>query len=196
MYQCQFLKKNAGALLSACVIILSSLCAFGISEYCYSLQFNILHLTNIPYSFKVLFKMSSSITAIVPLMIYVFLFFTSNIMFNSFFEEKVSKRSLLTIIGISYIPMLIYQYTFWFNLLFYCQYGKITSVEEFICMKYMFGFKLQDFQFINLVCWGLIYLIIILYYILNNKNVFKTILSVLFPSFIVILTYYFIISIN
>ncbi len=86
--------------------------------------------------------------------------------------------------------MLIYQYVFWFNLILYCKVGEITSIEEFVNMKYILGLRLQDFQFINLVCWGIIYLIIILFYIFKDINVFKVLFSMLFPSFIVILVYY------
>ena len=190
MYQCQFVNNKIGIIYSVCVIALSALCAYGISEYCNSLQFAMLQLNDLPFSYRVLFKMSSGITALAPLMISAFLYFTSELMFNSFFEEHISKRSLISIIGISYTPMLIYQYVFWFNLILYCKVGEITSIEEFVNMKYILGLCLQDFQFINLVCWGIIYLIIILFYIFKDINVFKVLFSMLFPSFIVILVYY------
>ena len=98
----------------------------------------------------------------------------------------------MSIIGISYTPMLIYQYVFWFNLLYYCKVGEIASLEDFINMKFMLDLSLRDFQFVNLVCWGIIYLIMILFYIFKDINVFKVLFSVLFPSFIVVIAYYFI----
>ena len=190
MYLCRF--NNINIIYSVIVIFLSSLCAYGISEYCNSLQFGILNLTDLPFSYKALFKMSSGITALIPLMISLFIYYTSDIMFNSFFEEHVSKKSLMSIIGISYTPMLIYQYVFWFNLLYYCKVGEIASLEDFINMKFMLDLSLRDFQFVNLVCWGIIYLIMILFYIFKDINVFKVLFSVLFPSFIVVIAYYFI----
>jgi len=192
MFQCQINKLSGGIILSIIVVLLSSLCSYGITEYCNHLQIALLQLNDIPFSYRMLFKMSSGIAALVPLMIFMFLYFTSDMMLNTVFEEKVDRRSLLSIIGISYIPMLIYQYIFWYNLITYCAIGKLADAKDLLSVPFMYDLKLKDFEFINLVCWGLIYLIVILYLIFKDKNVFKVIGSILFPSMIVALTYYII----
>ncbi len=130
--------------------------------------------------------------AIIPLAIFLFLYFTTEIMINDVFEQRVGKFTLLKLIGISYLPMLIYQYFFWFNLIYYCNGDKIKSVDDFLSTKFMFGLQLNDFEFINLVCWGLIFLITILYLLYKDKNVWAILFSVLFPSSIVVLVYYII----
>lgn len=130
--------------------------------------------------------------AIIPLAIFLFLYFTTEIMINDVFEQGVGKFTLLKLIGISYLPMLIYQYFFWFNLIFYCNGDKIKSAEDFLSTKFVFGLQLSDFEFINLVCWGLVFLITILYLLYKDKNIWAILFSVLFPSSIVALVYYII----
>lgn len=130
--------------------------------------------------------------AIIPMAIFLFLYFTTEIMINDVFEQGVCKFTLFKLIGISYLPMLIYQYFFWFNLIFYCNGDKIKSVDDFLSTKFVFGLQLSDFEFINLVCWGLIFLITILYLLYKDKNVWAILFSVLFPSSIVALVYYII----
>lgn len=130
--------------------------------------------------------------AIIPMAIFLFLYFTTEIMINDVFEQGVCKFTLFKLIGISYLPMLIYQYFFWFNLIFYCNGDKIKSVDDFLSTKFVFGLQLSDFEFINLVCWGLIFLITILYLLYKNKNIWAILFSVLFPSSIVALVYYII----
>lgn len=130
--------------------------------------------------------------AIIPMAIFLFLYFTTEIMINDVFEQGVCKFTLFKLIGISYLPMLIYQYFFGFNLIFYCNGDKIKSVDDFLSTKFVFGLQLSDFEFINLVCWGLIFLITILYLLYKDKNVWAILFSVLFPSSIVALVYYII----
>ena len=137
MFQCQINKLSGGIILSIIVVLLSSLCSYGITEYCNHLQIALLQLNDIPFSYRMLFKMSSGIAALVPLMIFMFLYFTSDMMLNTVFEEKVDRRSLLSIIGISYIPMLIYQYIFWYNLITYCAIGKLADAKDLLSVPFM-----------------------------------------------------------
>lgn len=194
MYPC--LKQiNISVLLPIIVVSLSSLCAFCITEYTNSLQISMLNVTSIPQSYRILFKISSTIAAIIPIVIFLFLFFSAEIMLNDFFGEKIRKQTLLNLIGISFIPMLLYQYLFWFNILSYCHATNIKEVHDFINMTFIYGLTFKDFEFINLLCWILIYLIPVIYFIIYKKiNMVSTIISFLLPSSLVILFYYIIIK--
>ncbi|ERK39114.1 hypothetical protein HMPREF9135_1156 [Segatella baroniae F0067] len=156
------------------------------------MQIVLLNVTELPFSYQLLFKISSTIAALVPLIIFVFLYFTIEIMLNDFFGENIDKKKLIKIIGLSYLPMLIYQYYFWFNILFYCNTDKIKSASEFLSMTFMFDLQLSDFEFINTVCWGFIYLYIIIYLIYHDVNILAVLVSVLFPSVIAALSCYII----
>ena len=125
-------------------------------------------------------------------MVFLFLYFTTEILLNDFFEEHVEKAELIKIIGIAYMPMLIYQYFFWFNILSYCTTEKIKTVSDFLNMTYIFGLQMNDFEFINTVCWGVIYLIIIIYLFFHNVKILSSLVSVLLPSTIALITYYII----
>ena len=193
MSRCQSQNKiDGGILLSIIIVVLSALCAYGVTEFANNLQLNVLNITDVPQSYRVLFKVSSGMAAIIPMAIFLFLYFTTEIMINDVFEQGVCKFTLFKLIGISYLPMLIYQYFFGFNLIFYCNGDKIKSVDDFLSTKFVFGLQLSDFEFINLVCWGLIFLITILYLLYKDKNVWAILFSVLFPSSIVALVYYII----
>ena len=183
---------NTSILFAVCIVILSSLCSYGITEYTNTLQIGLLNLSETPFSYRLLFKISSSIGALIPLMVFLFLYFTTEILLNDFFEEHVEKAELIKIIGIAYMPMLIYQYFFWFNILSYCTTEKIKTVSDFLNMTYIFGLQMNDFEFINTVCWGVIYLIIIIYLFFHNVKILSSLVSVLLPSTIALITYYII----
>lgn len=155
-----------------------------------SLQLGMLNITDIPQSYRILFKVSSSIASVIPIVIFLFLYFSSEIMFNALFGEEIEKYVLLKILGISFIPMLIYQYFFWFNILIYCNTISIKEVSDFINMTFMYGLTLEDFGFINLICWGIVYLVPVVYFIYKEVNFVSTIVSFLLPSFLTLFFYY------
>lgn len=189
MYQCHN-RINASILFSVVVVLLSSLCAYCITEYTNELQMGMLNISNIPQSYRVLFKVSSTIAATIPIVIFLFLFFSTEILLNDFFGEKINKENLLNIIGISFTPMLIYQYVFWFNIIVFCQRTNMREVNDFLNMSFMYGLTLTDFEFINLVCWGFVYLLPILYYIKKDVSIVSTLTSFLLPSSLAIFFYY------
>ena len=59
-------------------------------------------------------------------------------------------------------------------------------------MTFMFDLQLSDFEVINTVCWGFIYLYIIIYLIYHDVNILAVLVSVLFPSVIAALSCYII----
>ena len=189
MYPCPK-KINKYAIFSIFIVSLSSLCAYCITEYMNSLQLGMLNITDIPQSYRILFKVSSSIASVIPIVIFLFLFFSSEIMFNDLFGEEIEKYVLLKILGISFIPMLIYQYFFWFNILIYCNTISIKEVSDFVNMTFMYGLTLEDFGFINLICWGCVYLVPVVYFIYKEVNFVSTIVSFLLPSFLTLFFYY------
>lgn len=125
-------KIKVFTLFSIVIVMLSSLCVFCITEYTNNLQMGILNISGLPNSYYVLFKISSTMAAVIPLIIFLFIFFSSEMMLNNFFCEKIRKPILFNIIGISYIPMLIYQYVFWYNIIAYCSTSNIKSIDSFI----------------------------------------------------------------
>lgn len=190
---CQYLKnKNIFLLLPIVVVSLSSLCAFYLTEYTNTLKIGMADITDIPLSFKILFKVSSTFSAIIPIILFLFLYLSSEIMLNDFFGENVKKETLLNILGVSFIPMLAHQYFFWYNILSYCNTANIKRIQDLANMKFMFDLTLESFEYINLLCWGLVYLIPILYFIYKDMNVFSTFISFLIPSSLTIFFYFII----
>lgn len=88
--------------------------------------------------------------------------------------------------------MLAHQYFFWYNILSYCNTANIKRIQDLANMKFMFDLTLESFEYINLLCWGLVYLIPILYFIYKDVNVFSTFISFLIPSSLTIFFYFII----
>lgn len=173
------------------IITMSSLCAFFISEYATQLQIESSCITNISLGYKILFKISISFAASVPITIFGFLYFTTHTMANEVFDLKISSKDLLFVLGIAFVPMMLYYYFYWFNLLFFCRPNQFSCVDDFTKTKFVFGLTHNDFKFINQICWLSIYFIIILYFIYKDKPFIQSVFTVILPSAILLLTYHF-----
>ena len=143
--------------ISLAFIILASLSAYCIAEYSNGLQLSILGVGNVPSSYKLLFGISKITSALVPVVISFFMVITLTIMLNNVFEKQISSKTIIQIVGFSFIPMLLYYYFFWINLIQYCSNSIIKSIDDFKNMAFMFNLHLSDFSLINLVeslfCW-------------------------------------------
>jgi len=188
MFQCQV---NLKIIIPLFIICLSSLCAFFITEYATQLQFEISNIKDIPAGYKILFKISSSFAAIIPVAIFGFLFYSTQLMTNEVFCFGIPNDTLLLVIGLAFMPMMIFYYFYWINLIYYCGQSNINSVEDFMHTTFVFALTMKDLEFINLVCWALIYLIVIVYFIYKEKPIVQTLISVLLPTAILLLAYTF-----
>lgn len=153
-------------IIPSLVIILTVLCMFFISEYVNNLQIQAMGVDAIPFSYRFLSNVSSTFAALTPMIVFLFLYCTIEIMMNFFFEEKINRKDLYYILGIAFIPMLLFEYFYWLNLIRYCNLSVIKNIDEFTNMKFMFNLKMHDMKFINMICWGILYLIPILYFFL------------------------------
>lgn len=131
-------------------------------------------------------------TGMTPMVIFLYLYFPTEILINDFFDQKVSKIFLLKVIGFAYIPMLIEQYFLWYNLLTYWGNQNIIEGKDFLLTSFAFGFSIKDLEFINTVCWGIIYLVTIICLIIKDVNVIAVIVSVLLPSALFFLIYHYV----
>lgn len=114
-------------------------------------------------------------------------------MLIDFFEERISKADLWLMVGIGLTPMLIEDYFFWFNMIYYADVNTIHTEEDFLNLKYSFNLSISDFRTLNLFCWCLLYLIMNLFLYIKSYPLHKVLLSTLLPSMLVLMAYYFII---
>ena len=182
-------KKISFTLLSIVIVALSSLCVYFITEYSHNLQMGVLNISGLPQSYFVLFKISSTMAAMIPLILCLFIYSSTEMILNNLFCEKIEKTLLFNIIGISYIPMLIYQYVLWYNIVTYCSTSNIKSIDTFVNMKFMYGLTLKDFEYVNLICWGLIYLIPIIILIYKGSRIIPIFIAFILPSALSVLFY-------
>lgn len=157
-----------------------------------SLQLHTHGVENIANSYKILFGISKITSAFVPIVITCFIGITITIILNDIFEDHISNKKVFQIVGFSYIPMLLYYYFFWINLIQYCNTTNIKSKDDFINMKFMFSMQLSDFSLINILCWIYLYIFIICSLRRNDIQITHAIIATLSPSAILLLVSYII----
>ena len=192
MFQCLYNKIDSKIILSSLIILLTVLSSYGLTKYAQEIQLGVLNLSSIPVSYKVYFGLSSIFAAFTPILVFIFLFSTIELMMCYVFDEQIDRRRLYIALGICFLPVLIYQYFFWYNLISYCNTKNIKNIDDFLNIKYMFDLTLKEFGLISNICWGLLYLGIIYYLYFSNKPIFKILISVTTPTILVISIFYII----
>lgn len=175
---------------SLLVLILCALCSFYVTKYANQIAFNALALDEIPRIYSLFSSISSIITALIPLIVFFFLYGTTEIMMNTIFEEKIDRMDLFFIIGVALVPFLIYQYFFWYNISTYCNAALVKTPDDYYSIKFLFNLSFSDINFMGKSCWLLLYLIIIIQLYFKKKSLYKVLISVILPSLLVILFYY------
>lgn len=168
---------------------MASLSAYFITDYANNLQLSTLNMTEVPNSYKLLFDVSKVTSAIVPVAIVLFIVITTKIMLNEFFDKRIPSHVIFRIVGFSMIPMLLYYYFFWFNLIKYCNIETIKSTEDLLNMNFLFNLHLNDFTLLSYFCWLLMFIYIIFGLIKHKVNATSAVLSTLLPSGIFMIVY-------
>jgi len=190
MYQCHSNMYNYFKIIfSLLVLLLCALCSFFVTKHANQIAFNALTLDEIPRIYSIFSSISSTITALIPLIVFFFLYGTTEIMMNTIFEEKIDKMDLFFIVGVALVPFLIYQYFFWYNLSTYCNVNLIKTPDDYYTIKFMFNLSFSEINFIGKICWILLYLIIINLLYFRKKSLYKVLTSVISPSLLVFLIY-------
>lgn len=175
--------------VSLVFIVLASLSSYCIAEYTNNLHLSILGIDDIPNSYKLLFGISKITSALVPVVISFFIVITTSIMLNDVFDKHVSPKMIIQIVGFSYIPMVLYYYFFWINLIQYGSINSIKIVDDFTNMEFIFGMHLSDFSLINLLCWLYMYIFIAYNLIKRKIDIMPAIISTFLPSAIFLFAY-------
>lgn len=175
--------KYLKTLSAIIIVLLSSACYFFITKYSNEIlleQFNTLS-----HVFRIFSNISSIMGALIPIVVFMFIYGTTQIMVNIIFEHKINKVDIFFIAGISFSPFLIYQYFLWYNLIEYANSSVIKKAEDFYNIKYAFGLSFNDLNFIGTICWVILYLIMIVMLYRKMNSIIKTVTSVLTPSLMV-----------
>ena len=192
MYQCLCNKISIKIIIPSIIVLLTVFSSYGVTKYSQNLQIALLNLEKIPLSYRIYFNISAGFAMFVPIIVFIFLFSTIYLMMYYFFDEMISKRKLYISIGTCFLPVLIYQYFFWCNLIYYCDYNTIKTVDDFLNVSFLFGLKLEDFEIISNFCWGILYLGVFFYLYFSGKPFFKALASITIPTLLVMLIYYII----
>lgn len=172
----------------ACIIIsLSALCSFFVTQYSNDLIIGHLYRTSEVY--RIFSHLSSTFASLIPLILFLFLYGTTDLMINSFFEKYIERSDLFLITGVSFIPFLIYQYFLWYNIITYCNNAVIKTAEDFYSIKCSFNLSFSDIVSIGSMCWILLYSILILLLIKKSKSYIEPIASAIGPSLVVYIVF-------
>lgn len=186
MFQCNKTEKIA------CSIILLFLCcflSFHISEYSNGIEITILG-TDAPKFYLLFLDVSSITIAITPLLFFFFLFGTTSIMTNFFFDLECKKEHIIFASGLSLIPLLFSLFFSWYNLVNYVSYDAISSGKTVKDITYIFGLSYTDIENINLISRIMIYIFFIVSLLTQVKDhYYKLIISATLPTIMVIFSY-------
>ena len=168
------------------IVFLSSACYFFITKYANDIlieQFN-----NLSHFYNIFSNISSLMGALIPIIVFLFLYETTQIMVNIIFEFHIEKAEIFFITGISFSPFLVFQYFLWYNLIVFTNSSVISNAEDFYDIKYIFGLSFYDLNFIGTICWVLLFSIMIVMVHKKMKSILKAIVSALTPSLMVIVS--------
>lgn len=134
-----------------------------------------------------LYSANNFVAFCIPLIAYIFFALTTKIMLfivdmnmENNYEEKININELL---GYSFIPLLIFMIFYFFNLAFLD--SNINSIDDLDKMSFVFNLTFNDFKILSYISWFLIYLVLMVQLVLNEKiGILKSILIVFLPSLI------------
>lgn len=176
--------------VSIMIVLLAALSIYFIMDFSSNLQLKFSSIDDLPKGYLIIFRLSKITSSLIPIVISLFLITTLSVMLNNVFDQKISVVTLIESVGIGYIPMTLYYYFFWYNLIEFGNRISIHSVEDFRNIRFMFNLDIQDLENINLCCWFYLYLFLIVSLKKKNINFGKVIISVLLPSAIFLFIYY------
>lgn len=174
------------------IITLLVLCSFCVAYYSSMTIFKVLNLPELNKSSHVVSLFSGGFSIVFPLCFFLFSSTTIRIMMIIFFEIKISMADIFFSVSCGFIPLLMYQYFFWYNIISYTPKTSNISVSNYFDeIELLFNLTYKELLFIGDVSSILFFpiSIIAIYYFCRYKNLFKIILSVCIPPLIAILFY-------
>jgi hypothetical protein len=181
--------NNLKITFSLLVLLLCALCSFFVTKYTNQIAFDALAIDDIPRIYSLFSSISSTITALIPLVVFFFFYCTTDIMMNTLFEENISKKNLFFIIGLALVPLLVYQYFLWYNLITYCNANVIKTINDYYNIKFIFNLSFSNINLIGKICWVLFYLSMIALLYFKKVKLYKILISVISPSLLVVIIY-------
>lgn len=139
-------------------IAILSIIFYEISVYAGILQENITGKFNSFQSF--IFQINNLTSAIFPLLIYTFIYITTQIFFI-FFNIDKEKASLSKIISVALLPVIVFSLVYLVVLIHFVKNIDGPMPQEFKNLKLISSFTFNDFKNIGYLFWGLFYLILI-----------------------------------
>lgn len=178
-------------LFSILVLLLLVLCSFFVNYYSSLFSFRILDIPELNNSAHIFSWFSGGFSSVVPFCFFLFYCITINLMMRMFFEVEIKSSEIMFAVSIGLLPLLLYQYFFWYNLIMYSPNASIVSIENFFeKINFLFNMTFQKIQLIGDICYLLFFPITIL--ILYNscrRKLIDIIISVCVPSVIITLCY-------
>jgi hypothetical protein len=177
--------NNITFTLALVILLLLSLSSYCITEFSNAIQLRIAHIEKIPTAYGIAFALNNIVAALIPLGICLFIFSTSKIVICDIFERKLNTKQYFCTICFSFIPFLVYNYFLWYNLIKYVNGKYLSTAEDLLNMKYIWGLTLNDLSIINTGCWFYIYGHLIIYLLSKGISIHISLLSILLPPLLV-----------
>lgn len=178
-------------LFSILVLLLLVLCSFFVSYYSSISIFRILNIPELNDSAYIFSWFSGSFSSVIPLFFFLFYSITINLMMRSLFEIKIKSSEIIFAVSTGLIPLLLYQYFFWYNLIMYTPDVSTVSVNNYFeNIDFLFNLTFKKVRVIGDICYLLFFPITILtLYQSCQHKLINIITAVCVPSVIVALCY-------
>lgn len=121
-----------------------------------------------------------------PILLFVFLVLSTHLMLEVFDIKTISPSQIASIIGFSFMPLIIGMFFYNISLLFFKR-GAPASVEDLENIRFSIRLTIQDFHTINKICWYLMYYLIFISLFLKFKiSLCKSLAICLTPTLLVL----------
>lgn len=139
--------------------------------------------------------LNNMILFIFPILTFIFLVISTNIMLDFFEVRNVSSTEVMSLIGLSMVPLLFGMIFYNMSIVFFMKENP-QEIGDVANLHFLFNLQIKDFGFINKLCWILTYYLIFSFLYFKHKvSIRKSLLSTLTPTLLFFLFSYIIKSI-
>lgn len=136
--------------------------------------------------------LNNMILFLFPILTFIFLAISTNFMLDFFDVRYVSSKEVMSLIGLSMVPLLFGMIFYNVSINFFMQENP-QEIEDVANLHFLFNLQIKDFGLINKLCWVLMYYLIFAFLYFKHKvSLHQSLLSALSPTLLFLLFSYMI----
>jgi len=126
--------------------------------------------------------LNNVILFLLPVLVFLFLVVSTNFMLDFFEIKYVSSKEVMSLIGLSMVPLLFGMIFYNVSIIFFMKENP-QKIEDVANLHFLFNMQIRDFGLINKLCWLLMYYLIFSFLFFRHKvSAHQSLLSATVPS--------------